>query len=753
MIFQKCKEIGWYVIPLVNGQKKPITSLEHLGGFTGISLNGISDEVLEEWDNKYKDLSKIGLAMVLGKSTDTCVIDIDSNDYEILKLIPETPLSKKGRLDRVGSFFYRHISDYHKSKELFGDREKDDSVEFLNSNCITVIPPSLHPKGMRYAWSGEVQKLTEISPKDLPILDLNTLELINDYYKKKYKDDYKVIFGDQNYKSDVLGVNEAHDPVMENGKLRCANGSHDRIKYVISKKINEGLSIEDIVREVLYYDKTHHLGVSYFEDKSRGKDASLDPTTNALTMVTSILRTINVSRKSKGENVVSLVPSVDAFAKEIKKPKEKKEELKLPPITGMMSLFVEYLNKSGKSENTEVNLGAAIIWLSALVASRYAVITRAHTTPCNLMVWGIMPSGVGKDAPQKLLQNLLYGHRILGANAYKSAPSLLQAFTNKMKPATKNKPAELLKKAQREILMVMDECSSLFRQATHGEGYQEDMPLVLNTLFSRSSDYYAGDSSIVRGDKYGQCWNPYVTTLGFTTVEHLKNVQGKNIVGNGFFERSLFFIKEKRGKYNNSPFKDDDLFKELKSFTDHCLNEPIELIDYGRTIEPEQEILTEVAYKAFPINGEAEDKLQAFDKEIFHSDQEEFDRSFANRFTELSTKLSLLHALSEQKSHISIENVNWAIDVVKWSYSKAKPYLKDMRENGEDVYKKAVEKISMAIKRHGGDSLPREELIKIRIEPKGKQRKAFIEELIGLGLIQESFIEGTKKREIKLPEI
>jgi len=614
---------------------------------------------------------------------------------------------------------------------------------------MTVIPPSHHKSGVNYVWVDPSTALMLTQSSELPLGNKEMVQNIAHYYSKKYKleeDSYSLVFGGDN-KIDLYGFYPA---VIEGGKLRCAHGSFNRIQKVAASLAHKDIALDEAAAELVSYDKNHHTGLCYFEDKSMGPDAKADPHSNAAFLIAKFRKGINADKIKRGEIIVSsALPS----PKEVKKPKEKKDEIKLPPITGMMGLCVEYLNKAGKCENTEVNLGAAIIWLSSVTASRYAVITQAHITPCNLMVWGIMPSGVGKDAPQKLLQDLLHGHSMLGANAYKSAPSLLQAFTNKIRPATKSKPAELLKKGQREVLMIMDECSSLFRQATNGEGYQEDMPLVLNTLFSRSSGYFAGDSSIIRGDKYGQCWNPYVTTIGFTTVEHLKNVQGKNIVGNGFFERSLFFIKEKKGKYNDAPYKDKDIFNELKSFTDHCLSEPINLIDYGKQISPEQEILTEVAYRPFPINGEAEAVLQAFDKEIFHKDLEEFDRSFSNRFTELATKLSLLHALSEQASYISIDNVNWAIEMVLWSYSKAKIYLKEMKEDGEDVYKKAIEKIAHGIKKTGSDSISREELFKIRIEPKGRQRKSFIEELLSMKLIQETLVEGTRRREIRLSDV
>lgn len=735
-MFLKLKDAGWYCIPVIQKTKKPALNLEFLNGFTGISHDGIPEDVLEEWDDKYPiSLNGLfGVALVLGKINNVCAVDIDSSDERIASFLPDTPLIKKGNRERIGTYFYQHCAD-QRPKLTFGSAVDKDSVDFLNGHNITIIPPTLHSSGEPYIWVGETTALMKIQAHELPKLERSHLQSIDYHYKNKFKDSYSLVFGGE--KSNRVELEGSFPSTLDGKKERCAHGSQDRIKAKAVELLSSRDSLDQVVKELVAYDKSHHTGLSYFEDVTRGKDSNAGEIyTNAVGFVSSLLRTINVQRKRDKKE--PLVFFKDEEKKEVKVDTNKKEVLKKlqpPPITGMMKVFVDYLNNASTSENTEVYLGASLAWLSMLTASRYAVKTRAHTTPANLMLWGIMPSGVGKDSPQSLLQHLFFGHRILGASNYKSAPALIMKLNNVFKKAAKGGGQELVRKGQRENLILVDECSSLFRMMAGGENYQQDMVEMLNTLYSRSSSFYAGDQSVLRGADYGAAYNPYFTIMGFTTNNHFKNIMGTRIVGNGFFERSLIFLKQTKAPFNLNQYKDVEAFNELKSFTDHCLSEPVEFVTHGMDIAPEREITTEINYKAFPINQEAEDCLFEYRKDMYEKEATDFDESFNNRFAEIVTKVSMLHALSEQASFISIENIKWAQSLVEWSYSNAKPYLKNMKE--QDPYQKAVEKISAFISKTPEKMASREELlVKLRFEPKGQRRAVFLNELIELGFFK-----------------
>lgn len=735
-MFLKLKKLGWQCIPLIPATKKPIEKLDRLGGFTGIHHDGIPDEVCKEWDKKY-NLKNCGLGLITGKSSNVSVLDLDTQSKDILEVVPHSPLIKKGK--NLGSYFFQHLEECE-SKILFGARKLDDSVEFLNHNMLVVLPPSIHPSTRKpFEWIGEIKSLKDYSPDKLPRLSQNDLYAIKQHYLRKYGAEGRIDDAFLGSISPAVELDGVYQAVREDGRLRCAHGSQDRLKKKAAKLIADFTPIEDAVKELVRYDMEHHQGLSYFQDKSRGKDASgADPHESALRFYSSMLSNINRQRIRRGEDPLSVVrastPEIVPVKAEIKAP-AKEEQKTLPQITGMMKVFVDYLNSYSISENTEVYLGASLAWLSMLAASRFAVKTKAFTTPANLMVWGVMPSGVGKDSPQTLLQELLYPHGVLGAGSYKSAPSLIMNLKNIFKEKKGKGEPELLRKAQRENLMLIDECSTLFRIMAKGEGYQQDMVEMLNTLFSKSSGFFAGDQSVERGIRYGAAYNPYFTLMGFTTYNHFENITGGKIVGNGFFERSLVFIKTKKSRFNKNPIKDDEAFKKLKEFTDGHLKTPINLVDYGEFIPPEKEIMTEVAYTEFPITEEAEAFLHGYREKMYEKEADEIDVSFFNRFGELATKLSMLHSMSDGRSRIEVSDVEWGVQLVEWCYYSARKVFVKI-QNVEDVYAQAVSKIQEKLEKKKLTEISRKELLaSTRFEPRNSHRSKFLNELIEMGLV------------------
>lgn len=733
-MFQKFLENGLHCLPLKPRSKFPALP----AGYSTIdySINGITPDEAEKWDSYFSLANGYGIAMFCGKASGITWIDIDTDDPEVAKLLPYSPIIKKGKTGESRAYKY---NDFLNNKLRIGlDQGVKDFIEVLNDGSYTVLPPSIHPEtGLPYQWIGE-ENLDFYNVKNLPEITHKDLELVARYYERKYPN---------------LGVGNVHKKEIDLEGIfpaldgRCAHGSHDRLLRVASQLIHNNTPINVAVKELINYDKEHHVGVTYFEDKSRGKDSSADVETNALSFLSNIAKTINTQRIKQNIPPYKLIDSpvpLNLRTKENTKPKEKV----LPAITGKMKTFVDYLNKASVSENNEIYLGASLAWLSMLVASKYAVKVKQFTTPANLMIWGILPSGVGKDSPQNLIQRLFMQHNVLGSCNYKSAPAILMSLTNKY--IHKKGVQELARKAQRENLVLMDECSTLFRIVAAGENYQKDIIETLNTLFSRSNSYYAGDQSFERGANYGAAWNPYYTIMGFTTVENFHGLNGQNIVGNGFFERSLVFINEKKNPFNDNPYSDDDLFWELRNFTEKFMNMDVEYIHNGIEITPEKEILTEVHYKHFPISDEAVNAIHAYRKKMYQKECGPVDAAFYNRFAEIVTKLCLLHAVSDEKRHIDVSDVEWGVQLVEWCYSRSRPVFEGIKHN-QDPYRVAFEKIKEYIEAQP-NKLGHKRTIQqnIRFEPKGVRRGTFLKELIELGMFD--VVVHDQKAYLKIPE-
>lgn len=720
--------MGYQCLPI-----RPKTKFPALpAGYSTISysISGISEDEASLWDELYPIQKGYGLGLFCGKASNVTIIDIDTNDPEVIQLLPYTPCIRKGKTGQGRVYAYN--KDIPNKLRIGNDNGTKDFVEVLNDGAYSLLPPSIHPEtNQPYMWIGE-ESLEHVDSNKLPTIELSDLNKVKDYYAKKYN-------------KEIRNLDERKPTVELNGiypaiEGRCAHGSHDRIVKKAALLIGASIPFEKSVKELLEYDREHHSLISYFEDKSRGKDSSADPASNAARFITSLLHTINSQRKRQG------LPLHEMFntntPKEVKTVVSKeKEKKKMPVITGMMKKFVDYLNTSGVSYNSEVYLGSSLAWLSMLVSSRYCVKTKAFTTPANLMLWGILPSGVGKDSPQSLLQRLLFDHNVLGSGSYKSAPALVMNLCNVTKE--KKGEIELVRKAQRENLMIIDECSTLFRMVQNGENYQKDIIETLNTLYSRSSGFFAGDQSISRGAGYGAAYNPYFTLIGFTTYNNFKSIMGENIVGNGFFERSLVFVKTKKSKFNDNPLKDESVFQELREFTDLCLKKPINIVTRGEHISPDKEILTEVAYEAFPINGEAEAALHEYRKKMYSFEGDDIDDAFYNRFGEIVTKVSLLHAVSSKRAFIAIEDFNWAVELVEWCYERSRPTFEKMK--AADVYADAASKIVAALSKMPGCSAARTHVTRhIWFKFVGK-KAAFLDELIDMGYLKKEVINGVQE--------
>jgi hypothetical protein len=743
MTIQKYFDSGYHCIPIQRRSKARLS----LGGLSNLELskNGITEEQATEWDKLYPINKGYGVGVLCGEASGIIGADVDSDDKELLALMPPTPAIKVGA--KGATFFYKY-EDRFSSKIFIRPQSSSgvkgaEQIEILTNGQYTILPPSIHATtGKPYYWKAE--ELWLLAPNELPSFDEQSIEKIHKYFAKKYGEDFTDAID--------MGVDLHGGPwpsATENGVKRSAHGSHNRLKKFAANLLALDTPAFEAALSLVKYDVENHLDLPYFKDRTRGKDSSSpDPVQNAKSFYERIAASVNKKRLAEGmdAHVISEIrplfePTANEAPQDYLDP-HKGREKSLPAITGAMKDFVEYLNKASISENTEVYLGASLAWLSMLVASRFAVKTKAFTTPANLMLWGVMPSGVGKDAPQSLLQELLYPYNILGATNYKSAPALVMNLRNIFKE-TKSKEPELLRKAQRENLVVIDECSALFRIMAKGESYQQDMVETLNTLFSRSSGYYAGDQSIERGMKYGAAFNPYFTLLGFTTYDHFTSIDGTRIIGNGFFERSLVFIKNKKSPFNKNPERDSALFDKLKSFTDKYLSTPVNLVDFGEYVAPEKEITTEVAYTEFPISSQAEDALHDYRKAMYEKQGEDIDEAFFNRFGEIATKLALLHAVSDNAEEIGVSDVEWAIQVVEWCYATAWASLNRMKAGGEDLYSEAVSRIEKYLAKKPHRKAARSEVLRnVRFGPKSGSKSRFLTELIEMKILKSEAIDG-----------
>jgi P4 family phage/plasmid primase-like protien len=141
---------GFSPIPIPLGQKGP-----KLFGWTQYCDAPVSQELLTEWVRKYQN-HNIGIALgtkvqVGGVMRQIVALDIDDEELmpAILAALPGLGPTKRGR---KGLTIFGVCSIEIGSKKFKRQKALNPSVELLAHGAQTVVPPSIHPEGMEYAW-------------------------------------------------------------------------------------------------------------------------------------------------------------------------------------------------------------------------------------------------------------------------------------------------------------------------------------------------------------------------------------------------------------------------------------------------------------------------------------------------------------------------------------------------------------------------------------------------------------------------
>lgn len=149
---RKYYNAGFSVLPIVAGQKRPA-----LPAWTQYCDERVSPELLTEWLQRYRT-HNIGIALgtkvqVGGNVRQVVALDIDDEELvpAILAALPGMGPAKRGR---KGASIFGLCSLETGNKKFRRGKGLKPAVELLAHGSQTVIPPSVHPEGMEYIWSG-----------------------------------------------------------------------------------------------------------------------------------------------------------------------------------------------------------------------------------------------------------------------------------------------------------------------------------------------------------------------------------------------------------------------------------------------------------------------------------------------------------------------------------------------------------------------------------------------------------------------
>ena len=623
MIFSEWLENGLALIPV-----KAKTKRTFITEWTKYSKQLPDEKTAEGWDNSF---SNENVALVCGEASGIVAVDIDTDNQDTHKIVPQSPYARRGRPGRETRFFkYNKFIRSQKYLEL--------GVEIHSDNNYTLVPPSIHPDTNEpYVWISS-HKLPD--KDDLPELDLSFIELL---------------------------------PLIKTKNAVARSGRNNTLVQVVSSMRTRGEIEEKIVTEIYEYDLKNN-SPRLFSDKNEGyfaKDEK-DAFNNAWLFVLNVTRSLVRNKKAIVRADLPVV-SVDEISDKVVSEFNFKSLPIVPCDTprdpDFLTKFVSLLTKVSSSEISHLSMGGAFSLISVLAANRFCF----QGVWSNLYVMNIGRSGIGKSLPQDLIKLLLTDTGYLGAGNYRSSAGVYVGLAK-----------------QQNRLDVIDEASSLIKAMGSNESWQSDINELLCALFSSASNYFQGYSSRLNGEHDGFCYNPCLSVLASTTPEGFFSSIRRDVAVKGLLPRFLIFSQNEGDIYKPrktfSDFQQEvDALREFVLWLDR-----IERKKKEETIEQSISV-DELGGESFKghkfepyemgADREALALLDDLDRKWFKAGALSSKNNSAHlapfyaRFGELCRKVAMLTALANKRTSITASDIRFASEVIEVCFHNSVDFL------------------------------------------------------------------------------
>jgi len=213
---------GFSVIPEKRGMKSPC-----IKAWTDFAHKLPTESEVSSFCRNFPDA---GISVLTGKISGIVALDIDEVRPEILKLImpllPASPCVKKGAKGETRFFRFNHEG----SDNLKFNGEM--VIEVLSTGKKTHIPPSLHPSGVNYKWTGE-QELLDVDVNTLPILPPTLLSHLGSLLRLTF-------------------------PELVTTGSKHISGRNDSLSSLCGKLINEGLPVDEALKKLISFDRENN---------------------------------------------------------------------------------------------------------------------------------------------------------------------------------------------------------------------------------------------------------------------------------------------------------------------------------------------------------------------------------------------------------------------------------------------------------------------------------------------------------------
>jgi putative DNA primase/helicase len=166
---------GYSIIPIRKGEKGAFTS-----GWQNFGRALPPIEVQQDWLNAFPDFN---LGMVLGQASGVVVLDIDTDDADVMGILKRTlPVTPWVRVGKKGeAWLYRWNPSLRTIRVDIEGRGR--VYELLASGSQIVLPPSIHPDTKRPYVAN--RDLVGISRDEIPELPANVEEVLRNAFAKE----------------------------------------------------------------------------------------------------------------------------------------------------------------------------------------------------------------------------------------------------------------------------------------------------------------------------------------------------------------------------------------------------------------------------------------------------------------------------------------------------------------------------------------------------------------------------------------
>ena len=246
-----------------------------------------NQEIPEEEVDSWVELPNVtGFGIVLGKRSNICAIDVDTQDPELLKkmleMLPHSPIRKVGKKGETRLFrvfdTYDNCQNIPFNKKQY-KRDGEVIADLLIEGSQTVIPPSMYydkdghylPE-YDYRWLGD-ELTADYDITDLPVLRINEVDRILSDFSNKLEGEFP------------------HE----------SQGRNDTLSSLAGKYIKQKLPLDIAVGNLIEYDKRNHA-IPLFTDPSENMPTS-HAGFNALNFYVRHLKSVNQKRERTGKEL------------------------------------------------------------------------------------------------------------------------------------------------------------------------------------------------------------------------------------------------------------------------------------------------------------------------------------------------------------------------------------------------------------------------------------------------------------------